>query len=86
MHMVQSSVATKHFYGLLSLKTVIPAYLDQVQQMSLVTAAKITLFYAVITFHVRHSRGKMYSGHARLCVYMSVCPSSHSHTTAQTRM
>jgi len=26
-----------------------------------------------ITFHVRRSRGKMYIGHARLCIYMCVC-------------
>jgi len=36
----------------------------------------------MITFPVRRSRGEMYVVHGRLCV----CPSPHSHTTAQTRM
>jgi len=36
----------------------------------------------LITFRLRRSRGEMYSGHGRLCVY----PSLHSHTTARTRM
>jgi len=31
---------------------------------------------------VSRRRREMYSGHARLCV----CPSSHVHTTARTRM
>ena len=40
------------------------------------------LLVAVMTFHVRRSRGKMYIGHACLCV----CPLPHAHTTARTRM
>jgi len=40
----------------------------------------------VIAFCVRLSRGEMYSGHTRLRVCLSVCPSPHSHTTAGTRM
>jgi len=39
---------------------------------------------SLITFRVRRSRGEMYIGHGRLCVF--VCPSPHSHTTARTRM
>jgi len=38
-----------------------------------------------ITFCMRHSRGEMYVHHSRL-YYVSVCPSRHSHTTAQTWM
>ena len=30
---------------------------------------------------MKRSRGEMYSGHDRLCVCLSVCPSPHSHTT-----
>jgi len=49
----------------------------------------------MFTFRVRRtSRGEMYIGHARLCVCvsvcrrvcLSVCPLTHSHTTARTRM
>jgi len=41
-----------------------------------------------ITFRMRHSRGKVYIGHRRLCVCvcLSVCPSPHSHTAARTRI
>ena len=38
------------------------------------------LLLTLITFRVRHSRSKMYIAHMRLCL----CPSPHSHTTAQT--
>jgi len=31
----------------------------------------------IITFHVRHSRGKMYSGHGRLCVCLSLAAFPH---------
>jgi len=43
---------------------------------------------AFITFRVRRSRGEMYTGHGRLCVcvWLSVCPSPHCHTTARPRM
>jgi len=39
-----------------------------------------------ITFCVKCSRSEMYIGHGRLCVCLSVCPSPHSYTTAQTPM
>jgi len=42
--------------------------------------------YYISPFRVRRSRVEMYSGHGRLCVCVSVCPSPHSHTTARTRM
>jgi len=42
--------------------------------------------YSVIAFRVSRRRREMYTGHARLSVCVSVCPSHHSHTTAQTRM
>jgi len=43
-------------------------------------------FGFLVTFHMRHSQGKMYIGHTRLYLCLSVCPSPHSHTTAQTWM
>jgi len=47
------------------------------------SVARATLF---VIFHVRRRRHEMYSGPARLCVCLSVCPSLHSHTTTRTRM
>ena len=38
----------------------------------------------IITFHIRHSRGKMYSVVTVVCV--SDCPLTHSHTTRWTRL
>jgi len=38
----------------------------------------------VITFRVSRRRCKMYIGHARLCVYLSVCPRPHAYITART--
>jgi len=40
----------------------------------------------IITFRVRRSRGEMYIGHGRLCVWLYVCPSSHSNTATGTRI
>jgi len=40
----------------------------------------------LFTFRVRRRRREMYIGHARPCVYVSVCPSPHSRTTVRTRM
>jgi len=44
----------------------------------------------IITFCVSRRRRKMYSGHPRLCVCVSVCvsvcPRPYAHTTARTRM
>jgi len=34
----------------------------------------------IIAFHVKRSRGEMYSGHGRLSVCLSVCPLPHSYT------
>jgi len=39
-----------------------------------------------ITFRVCRRRRDMYSGHARLCVRLCVCPRAYVHITAQTRM
>ena len=39
-----------------------------------------------ITFCVSRRRRKMYCGHARLCVCLSVCLSVRGHTPTQTRM
>jgi len=46
-----------------------------------------TLAY-IITFCVSHRRRKMYCGHARLCVCLSVCvcPRLYAHTIARIRM
>jgi len=40
----------------------------------------------LVTFCVSCRRRKMYCGHARLCVCLSVCPRPYAHTTARTRM
>ena len=42
--------------------------------------------HTVVTFCVSRGRRKMYCGHARLCVCLSVCPWPYAHTTARTRM
>jgi len=47
---------------------------------------RLLVLYKFITFRVRRSRGEMYIGHGRLCVFVPVCPSPHSHITARTRM
>jgi len=39
-----------------------------------------------VTFCVSRRRRKMYCGHARLCVCLSVYPRPYAHTTARTRM
>jgi len=41
---------------------------------------------SVVTFCVSRRRRKMYCGHARLCVCLSVCPRPYAHTTARSRM
>jgi len=50
--------------------------------MSCLVCFNIWHGYLLITFRVSCRRREMYSGHARLCVCLSVCPSPHSHTTA----
>jgi len=40
----------------------------------------------LITFRVSRRRCKMYCGHTRLCVCLSVCPRPHAYTIAWTRM
>ena len=40
----------------------------------------------IVTFCVSRRRCKMYCGHARLCVCLSVCPRPYAHTTARIRM
>jgi len=42
--------------------------------------------HRLVTFRVSRRRRKMYCGHARLCVCLSVCPRPYAHTTARTRM
>ena len=42
--------------------------------------------YFIITFCASRTRRKMYCGHARLCVCLSVSPRPYAHTTARTRM
>jgi len=37
-------------------------------------------------YFVSRRRHEMYTGHARQFVCLSVCPRSHAHTTARTRM
>ena len=39
-------------------------------------------FNSLFTFCVSRRRRKMYCGHARLCVCLSVCPRPYAHTTA----
>jgi len=41
--------------------------------------------FVLITLRVSRRR-EMYSGHPRLSVCVSVCPSPHSYTTARSRM
>jgi len=43
-------------------------------------------WHKVITFCMSRRRRKMYCGHTRLCVCLSVCPRPYAHTTARTRM
>jgi len=40
----------------------------------------------LLHFAVSRRRCKMYCGHARLCVCLSVCPRPYAHITARTRM
>jgi len=54
----------------------------------------VLLAKEIITFCVSRRRRKMYCGHARLCVCLSVClcvclsvcPRPYAHSTARTRM
>jgi len=41
--------------------------------------------FVVVTFRVCRRRRKMYIGHSRLCVCLTVCASPHSHTTVLSR-
>jgi len=50
------------------------------------TFVTVKQLFLLFTFCVSRRRCKMYCGHARLCVCLSVCPRPHAHTTAQTWM
>ena len=59
---------------------------------TLVVVVAAAVAVVVVTFCVsrRRRKRKMYCGHARLCVCVSVClyvcPRPYAHTTARTRM
>jgi len=62
----------------------------QLDHMQIICISLQTVNHAstssLITFRVSHRRQEMYSGHARLCVCLSLSPSLQAHSTAQSRM
>ena len=84
-------VKSRSAFRLLVMKMTLYFALDMMNLLSL-TLVFVSVSFSefntlvIITFRISRRRREIYIGHARLSVWLSVCPSPHAYTTARTQM